>query len=113
VLAGDAAHNQSLYAPVLPDETIGLLGKVRYPAEPVEMGATHVVYDDPDAAYDTLARLARLNKEDNVMTIAAHEYEMEMELGMVPGTISDDLGAWRERGLKEKKAKLHMAPFKD
>lgn len=94
----------------MPGGTYGLLGKIRLPGEPEDIEASHYAFDDPDAAYETIGKLIRLNQLENVLAVAAHEYEMEAALGMEPGDLSEPLTHWKVAGLKEKKAGLHSFP---
>lgn len=92
LLGGDASHSQDLYLPVPTADK-----DLRNPL-PVINGKVSLAIDPPLATY-TIGQMTRMSAEENVMVILAHETEVEGVVDMWPG----DLGAWKEKGWKEKK----------
>ncbi|WWC91213.1 uncharacterized protein L201_006155 [Kwoniella dendrophila CBS 6074] len=92
LLAGDAAHHQTMYLPVPTSE-----GDFRSP-KPVINGKVQFA-EDPIKATFVVGQLTRMTQEDNVMVILAHEKEVKDVVDYHP----NDIAKWKEMGWKEQK----------
>ncbi|WVW79356.1 hypothetical protein I302_101324 [Kwoniella bestiolae CBS 10118] len=94
LLAGDAAHHQSMYLPIPSNDE-----DLRSP-KPVINGKVQFA-EDPIVATRTVGTLTRMSMEDNVMVLLAHEKEAVGILDQCP----KDIGEWKAKGWKDEKQK--------
>ncbi|EJT98780.1 Metallo-hydrolase/oxidoreductase [Dacryopinax primogenitus] len=95
LLGGDTAHHPALLCPCS-QHTIST--DFRPPSEPDTVRTMHLV---PQQAWNSILRTRRMEKEDNVMVVVAHDYlywrEWEKKGLIWPGR---GLGEWKKEGLK-------------
>lgn len=104
-LSGDAAHHQSLYLPIPPlpyshdtdRRSIPSLFKMTPDATSLSC-----MQDFPDLAWHNFSAMTRMEMQENLMVVLAHEIELGVvaELDQGQGLSLDD---WRHKGWKEKK----------
>ncbi|KAI9002508.1 hypothetical protein DFJ74DRAFT_695862 [Hyaloraphidium curvatum] len=108
LLGGDAAHRLCLYHGWKvhdghSEDDRCRIGKYSFTATGLEYGPEQPlsVHLDDTQAYTTMAKLARMDAEDNVIVIVAHETELDGTLPMYP----KDAHGWKEGKWKELRAK--------
>lgn len=104
-LAGDAAHHQSLYLPIPPEPYSHSTDRRSIPAlfkMTPEAHSLSCMQDFPERAWHTLSAMTRLEMQDNVMVLLAHEDEIDGATGLKEGGVLQ-LNEWRRDGLKQKK----------
>ncbi|KAJ3186781.1 hypothetical protein HK101_009599 [Irineochytrium annulatum] len=123
VLTGDAAHEACLY--MMGDDAakgadkrraFGRFGGDIYSPDP-DKGRGSTVHADEEVAYDTVARLARMDALENVFVIGAHDVELD---GLLPVFPNDKLGeaevgvnCWKKNGWKEERSRRADARRRD
>ncbi|ORY33626.1 hypothetical protein BCR33DRAFT_856261 [Rhizoclosmatium globosum] len=109
LFASDSAHAKCLYSPCPPmpespdpRHLVGLYadGYKVFPDVSLEE-QTMSVHDNLPEAYNTIARLSRMDLLDNVFIIAAHETELERVVKLFPESANDWLVKGWKQGVKE------------
>ncbi|KAI8906140.1 beta-lactamase-like protein [Powellomyces hirtus] len=100
LLGGDSAHAQALYSP--PPRSATEIDRRQPIGSLTFNGQNGTMHLDLQTAYVTIARLGRMEMENNVMVITAHEVELE-KLGIAPGKLLKGWERWSEREWKAAK----------
>ncbi|KZO99393.1 Metallo-hydrolase/oxidoreductase [Calocera viscosa TUFC12733] len=113
LLAADTCHSRYIYTP-FPHPShrhaIAHFAPVSEgPAETTPGSAT--MHGDVAEAYRSIARLTRMEMEENVMCVLAHETEVAQELRVGVGEMKQGWERWKENGWKiEKERGVHPQP---
>lgn len=108
LLAGDAAHSQSLYWPAPPapysveKDLRSVPGKFKFSPDATTYSC---MQDFPEKAFRTLSSLTRLEMEKNVIVLPAHEIEATNAVNLKLGG-TYNLSEYGRDGLKKMKADL-------
>ncbi|KZT57141.1 hypothetical protein CALCODRAFT_517617 [Calocera cornea HHB12733] len=105
LLSGDTCHSRYIYSPFPgPDLRSDVACWVHPSHGPPgsEKGET-TMHVDLEEAYRSIARLTRMEMEDNVICIVAHETEMARELDLGIGQMKQGWDKWKENGWKKGK----------
>jgi hypothetical protein len=102
LLGGDTTHHPSLICPC--KHHLRINTSFKRPGDAPERGP-RVMHGNIPLAWDTMQRTARMEREEDVMVVVAHDYLhyrawKEMQGVMFPG---EGIGRWKERGLKIKR----------
>ncbi|KZO99394.1 hypothetical protein CALVIDRAFT_534374 [Calocera viscosa TUFC12733] len=107
LLGGDTCHSRYIYTPFPEPAARSDVACWAHPSEgPVgSTKGSHTMHVDLDQAYKSIARLTRMEMEDNVMCVVAHETDVAYELGIGVGEMKQGWESWKENGWKEGKEK--------
>ncbi|EJT98398.1 hypothetical protein DACRYDRAFT_24450 [Dacryopinax primogenitus] len=103
LLGGDTCHSRYIYSPFPSPSARWPCACWAYPAEGPEAKPSHTMHEDLSLAYESIARLTRMDMEDNVMSVLAHETEVARELGIGIGQMKGGWEGWKELGWKRRK----------
>ncbi|KZT57140.1 hypothetical protein CALCODRAFT_496430 [Calocera cornea HHB12733] len=105
LLGGDTCHSRYIYTPFPAPVARSDIACWAHPSEgpPGSTKGTHTMHVDLDEAYRSIARLTRMEMENNVMCVLAHETEVARELGIGIGEMKQGWERWKENGWKEGK----------
>jgi len=101
VLGADTCHSRSIYSPYPTPSSRCMCALFPNPMGPEPAMVT--MHSDLDEAYHSIARLTRMEMEDNVLSVLAHETEFARELGVGIGQMKQGWEKWKVEGWKKPK----------
>jgi len=105
LLAADTCHARAIYSPLPTPSHRSKCACFVPPSEgSFDSGpGSATMHADLGEAYRSIARLTRMEMEEDVLAVLAHETELARELGVGVGGMKQGWEGWRERGWKRAK----------
>lgn len=97
VMGGDTCHDRCLYHP--PSQ--GLRPKIAF-FPSIAGSGFGTMHGDVATAYESIGRIERMDQQENIMVILAHEGELLNVVDFYPKTAND----WKKKGWKESANKM-------
>ncbi|EJT98397.1 hypothetical protein DACRYDRAFT_118682 [Dacryopinax primogenitus] len=104
LLGGDTCHSRPIYSPFPSPSARWPCACWADPSEGPDAKPSHTMHLDLPLTYESIARLTRMEMEENVMCVLAHETEVARELGIGIGQMKGGWEAWKELGWKRKES---------